>query len=624
MQSFLTNALNLIIFMPLFGALLVFMLPKGTPNLARWTALVATLPTLLLAIAVFYSIQNGEANEAGYYLVYKAEWFPQIGSNWHVGVDGVSAAMMLLTALLTPLTILIAFEHGEEENPRAILGLILFMQMAMMGVFLTLDMVAFFIFWELGLVPMYFIINQWGGANRRYASNKFFIYTMAGSLGLLLAIQLIAFSVGDVTPGAGPTFDIPTWLNEWPMLARDGDATILGFTPAGVKYLAFLAFFVAFAIKIPVWPFHTWLPDAHTEAPTAGSMLLAGVLLKQGAYGFIRFVIPLFPDVVATPYTPTIPIINEELDFLTLNFASIIAGLAMLGIVLGAFAAWAQDDFKKLVAYSSVNHMGFVVMGIAVLAVVYSTTWAASIGDYDLALKNAGEVLVDEDIATYRNEFPVSETTIEELPNSELQGLAQVKFDRVVQLDPWRPEVNGEEFDRDVPGTRKDAQTALNGAVMQMFNHGLSAAAMFLLVGALYHKAHTRDLRRFGGLWHTVPVFGGLLVFTSMASLGLPGLNGFTGEWLIIAGSFRLFPVMVLISMIGLLITGAYILKGLQKVLHGPPNEEWIDYHNNEHSLEINFRETVAIAPLVALMLVTGLYPNWILEVINGTVSRLF
>jgi NADH:ubiquinone oxidoreductase subunit 4 (subunit M) len=300
---------------------------------------------------------------------------------------------------------------------------------------------------------------------------------------------------------------------------------------------------------------------------------------------------------------------------MTLNFASIIAFLAMMGIVLGAFAAWAQDDFKKLVAYSSVNHMGFVVMGIAVLAVVYSTAWAAGIDDYDLALKNAGETLVDEDIAEYSATFAVSSgTTIEALGTNDLQGLARAKFDAKVKLD---------EDSEGFLGSRQDAKVALNGAVMQMFNHGLSAAAMFLLVGALYHKAHTRDLRRFGGLWHTVPVFGGLLVFTSMASLGLPGLNGFTGEWLIIAGSFRLFPVMILLSMIGLLITGAYILKGLQKVLHGPPNPEWIDYHEKEHSLEINIRETIAIAPLIALMLITGLFPNWILEVINSTVSQI-
>ncbi len=608
MESFASNALNLMIFMPLVGALIVVFLPRGLDNLARWTALAVSLPTLLLAIAAFYFIQNSAPNAGGYYLEYTAEWFPQIGASWHIGVDGVSMTMVLLTALLTPLSILIAFEH--VKNPRAVLALILFMQMAMIGVFSTLDMVAFFIFWELGLVPMYFLINQWGGKNRRYASNKFFIYTMAGSLGLLLAIQLIAFSVGNVENLGGPTFDIQTWTEKWPTYQGEDDL-ILGFGASGIKYLAFLAFFLAFSIKIPIWPFHTWLPDAHTEAPTAGSMLLAGVLLKQGAYGFIRFVIPLFPDVIATPYTPQIPFTGTEISFLTLNFATILAFLAMLGIVLGGFAAWAQDDFKKLVAYSSVNHMGFVVMGLAVLAIVYATAWNVSINDYDQALEIIGEPLEQSDVATYGQEVGVS-GPLEGLEGVQRNLLAEAKF-----ADEDVYDLTGDE------GSLQQTNVAMNGAVLQMFNHGLSAAAMFLLAGALYHKAHTRDLRRFGGLWHTVPAFGGILVFSSMASLGLPGLNGFTGEWLIVAGAFKTFPVMVLLSMIGLLITGAYILKGIQKILHGPPNQEWIEYHQHEHSLEISIRETWAIAPLVALMLITGLYPNWILPVIDDTISSL-
>ncbi len=614
MESFIFNALNLIIFLPIIGAAIVILLPKDVPNLARWAALVFSLPTLFISIGIFFYMQTTDPNASGYYLEYTTEWFPQIGASWHVGVDGISGTMALLTGILTPVSILIAFEH--VKNPRTILALILFLETAMLGVFLTLDMVAFFIFWELSLVPMYFIINQWGGDNRRYASNKFFIYTMAGSLGLLLAIQLMAFSVGDIKDLDTPTFDISTWQEEWPGYEGEFDEEsgrneILGFSYSGVKYLAFLAFFVAFAIKIPIWPFHTWLPDAHTEAPTAGSMLLAGVLLKLGAYGFIRLVIPLFPDVMATPYTPVIPLTGIELDFVRLNFASIMAFLGMMGIVFGGFAAWAQDDFKKLVAYSSVNHMGFVVLGLAMMGIVYSTTWAAATGDYSLAVDIAGEPLEDNDIQEYDVaglQFDPTDT-IDSLSPVEQDRLAEEKFSTLDLFEPT--------------GQLQDAKVALNGSVLQMFNHGLSAAAMFLLVGALYHKAHTRDLRRFGGLWHTVPIFGGLLVFSSLASLGLPGLNGFTGEWLIIAGSFRTFPVMVLLSMIGLLITGAYILKGLQKVLHGPPNQEWIDYHENEHSLEINIRETVALAPLVALMLITGLYPNWVLPVINDTVSAI-
>ncbi len=610
MGSFISNVLNLLILWPALGAIVVALLPSNQPNLARWVALGMSIPSLIISIGLFYAVMNGEPTASGYHLEYVSEWFPEIGANWHVGVDGISVTMVLLTAILTPIALLIAFEH--TEGTKAILGLILFLQMGLVGVFVALDMVIFFIFWEIGLVPMYFIINQWGGANRKYASMKFFIYTMAGSLGLLLAIQLIGFTVGDVKGLNGPTFDIPTWHQVWPEIGRDAtytltgekDGEILGVSYTAVKYYAFLGFFIAFAIKIPVWPFHTWLPDAHTEAPTAGSMLLAGVLLKLGAYGFIRLVIPLFPEEIASPRTL---LGVEDLNF---TFAQVMAGLGMLGIVLGAFSAWAQDDLKKLVAYSSVNHMGFVVMGLAVMGVWYSVLWAQSpdVDDPVLALQMAGQALEDDDLDKYREQTQLQAATIEELSASDQKALAQLKLDAELDMDE----------------NMQSANVALNGAVLQMFNHGLSAAAMFLLVGALYHKAHTRDLRRFGGLWHIVPVFGGLFVFTSMASLGLPGLNGFTSEWMIVSGSFPYFEVMVLISTLGLLLTGAYILKGIQKVLQGPPNPDWIEYHEHHHSLEIARRETIAIAPLVALMLITGLYPNWILPVINERVYHLF
>ncbi|MCQ3932515.1 MAG: hypothetical protein DPW16_18860 [Chloroflexi bacterium] len=609
MGSFISNVLNFLILWPAIGAIVVALLPSNQPNLARWVALGMSIPSLIISIGLFYAVMNGDPTASGYHLEYVSEWFPEIGANWHVGVDGISVTMVLLTALLTPIALLIAFEH--TENTKAILALILFLQMGLVGVFVALDMVLFFLFWEIGLVPMYFIINQWGGANRKYASMKFFIYTMAGSLGLLLAIQLIGFTVGDVKELNGPTFDIPTWHEVWPQIGRETNlpgenpGEILGVSYTAVKYYAFLGFFIAFAIKIPVWPFHTWLPDAHTEAPTAGSMLLAGVLLKLGAYGFIRLVIPLFPEELASPRTL---LSVSDLNF---TFAQVMAGLGMLGIVMGAFSAWAQDDLKKLVAYSSVNHMGFVVMGIAVMGVWYSVMWAQSsdVNDPVLALQMAGSALEDKDITNYGQEAGVSGANIDALAKEDQEKLARVKLDSAV-------------FNMDE--NMQSANVALNGAVLQMFNHGLSAAAMFLLVGALYHKAHTRDLRRFGGLWHIVPVFGGLFVFTSMASLGLPGLNGFTSEWMIVSGAFPYFEVMVLISTIGLLLTGAYILKGIQKVLQGPPNPDWIEYHEHHHSLEISYRETIAIAPLVALMLITGLYPNWILPVINERVYHIF
>jgi NADH-quinone oxidoreductase subunit M len=356
---------------------------------------------------------------------------------------------------------------------------------------------------------------------------------MGGSLGMLLATQLIGWTTG--------TFDIQTLTNApsgWAAFAGTNGA-FLGVPIETVKGLAFLGFFVAFCIKVPVWPFHTWLPDAHSEAPTAGSMLLAGVMLKLGAYGFLRLVIPLFPDVWLSQVT---------ILGISANVASIFAFLAMLGIVLGAFTAWAQTDIKRLVAYSSVNHMGFVALGLAVAALAY----------------------------------------------------AQAKLG-VAGVDP------------------QTAIIATNGAVLQMFNHGLSSAAMFLLAGAVYHKTHTRDMTQYGGFWVKAPIYGGIFIFSSMASLGLPGLNGFVSEFLVVRGSWPVFTTLTLIAMIGLLFTGGYILKAIRAVLHGPFNMHWRDYH-----LEIDLREFVAIAPLMVLMLITGVAPNWVLSVINASVTRIF
>jgi NADH-quinone oxidoreductase subunit M len=259
-----------------------------------------------------------------------------------------------------------------------------------------------------------------------------------------------------------------------------------------------------------------------------------------------------------------------------------------MGIVMGGLAAWGQNDFKRLVAYSSVNHMGFVVLGLAVAALMYGTAWAENNGKTNLLAGVAG---VDTE--------------------QEYEGGLRAKVDEVYPAELRENDT-------------QDARTALNGAVLQMFNHGLSSAGMFLLAGAIYHKAHTRDLRRFGGLWDLMPIFGGVLIFTSMASLGLPGLNGFVGEFLVVAGSFKAYPIYVLLSMFGLLVTGIYILKGIQKLLHGPINEEWVEYHEKQHSLEIDRRELIALAPLMALMLITGLYPNWVLEVINKGVVNWF
>jgi NADH-quinone oxidoreductase subunit M len=505
------HLLTLILFTPTLAAILVTLLPSSRVRLIRWAAFLASLIPLAFSVWLWLAY---DATAPGYQFIEKATWYETIGSSYHLGVDGISVPMVLLTTLLTPMAILISWSIAERV--RAFMALFLLLETGMLGVFLSLDLLLFFVFWEVGLVPMYFLINQWGSANRDYASFKFLIYTMAGSLGLLLAIQLIGVTSG--------TFDLIQITSTWSSLDQPLSLFGLPITLATstVKTIAFWAFVIAFAIKVPVWPFHTWLPDAHTEAPTGGSMILAGVLLKLGAYGFLRLVLPLYPAEAA-------------------RFAGVLAVLATLAIVLGAFASWGQDDFKRLVAYSSVNHMGFVVLGIA--AAAYS-----------------GGVLATE-----------------------------------------------------------DAVIALNGSVLQMFNHGLSAAGMFLLVGVIYERTHTRDLDAYGGLFPLAPIYGGILIFTAMASLGLPGLNGFVSEFLVLRGVWPIFTLYTAISVIGLLITGAYILKGIMKVLHGPLNEKWLG-----HGLEINPREVIAIAPLMALMLLIGVWPSWILDVINKTILRLF
>lgn len=508
MEFIRDHLLTLILISPVLGALITLFLPKDNLKLIRWFAVIVSLIPLAFSIFLWFEY---DAMKPGYQFVEQVPWYEVVNSSYHLGVDGISVPMILLTALLTPLALLISW--SISENVRSYMVLFLLLEAGMLGVFLSLDLMLFFVFWEVGLIPMYFLINQWGSANRDYASFKFLIYTIAGSLGLLLAIQLIGISSG--------TFDVVEILDKWPAL--DQPLTVLGLPISipisTVKAIAFWAFVIAFAIKVPIWPFHTWLPDAHTEAPTAGSMILAGVLLKLGAYGFLRFILPLYPE-------------QAEIYAVALGI------LAVMAIVMGAFASWGQDDFKRLVAYSSVNHMGFVVLGIAAAAYASGT---------------------------------------------------------------------------------QDAVIALNGAVLQMFNHGLSAAGMFLLVGVIYERAHSRDLNDFGGLFPLAPVYGGILLFTSMASLGLPGLNGFVSEFMVVRGAWPILTTLTAISMLGLFITGVYILKGITKVLHGPLNERWLG-----HKMEINAREVLAIAPLMVLMLVIGVWPSWIVEVINATVLRLF
>jgi len=524
-MDFLNNyLLTIILFFPVLSAIGVLCLPKENLKIIRWTAFCASLVPFVLTIILWLQFKPGQP---GFQFENQFTWYAALHSTYHVGVDGLSLTMVLLTTLLTPLALLASF--NITDRAKAYFMLFLFLETGMLGVFMSLDLLLFFVFWEIGLVPMYFLINQWGSEkgeriiwkgikvqSRNYASLKFIIYTMAGSLGLLLGIQLLGVLFN--------TYDLQSLYANW--TALEPSAGLLHFfnrvlNVSTVKTIAFWAFVISFAIKVPIWPFHTWLPDAHTEAPTAGSMILAGVLLKLGAYGFLRLVLPLYPVESA-------------------RFAGWLAFLAVMAIVFGAFAAFGQKDFKRLVAYSSVNHMGFVVLGIAAAA------------------KAAGTL---------------------------------------------------------------NATISLNGAVLQMFNHGLSAAGMFFLVGVLYERTHTRNLDDFGGLFPLVPIYGGILIFTSMASLGLPGLNGFISEFLIVRGSWPVLTIYTAVAMLGLLFTGAYILKGIRSVLHGPLNEHW---SKGVHKLtEINLREIIVMAPLMILILVIGIFPAWMLNVINKAMMMI-
>lgn len=499
-----------LLFLPVLGGVILLCLPSKKSNLIRWSAFGLSLLPFIFTLVLWFNFQP--QSDSLFQFEITLPWFTAIHSSLHLGLDGISLVMVLLTTLLTPLAILTSF--NIKENIKAFMILFLLLETGILGVFLSLDLLLFFLFWEIGLVPMYFLINLWGGEKRNYASLKFILFTMGGSLGLLLAIQMIGVVSG--------TFDFVEILTTWPTLQN---GALFGLPVETVKAIAFWAFVIAFAIKVPVWPFHTWLPDAHTEAPTGGSMILAGVLLKLGAYGFLRLVLPLFPVESA-------------------QFSGWLAALATAAIIFGALSAAGQTDFKRLVAYSSINHMGFVVLAVAAAA------WAG--GSTDEAVRQSSVI-------------------------------------------------------------------AVNGAVLQMFNHGLSAAGMFFLVGVLYDRTHTRVLDRFGGLFAIIPVYGAILLFISMASLGLPGLNGFVSEFMIVRGVWPIFTALTALSMIGLLFTGVYVLKALKLVLQGPLNETWAG-----KVAEINGREIFVIAPLILLILSIGIWPAWIMNVINQTVLRWF
>jgi NADH-quinone oxidoreductase subunit M len=402
-------------------------------------------------------------------------------------VDGLSLWLVLLTTLLTMLVIVFSWE-GIEKNLKGYLFLILLLETGMIGVFVALDLVLFYIFWELSLVPMYFLIGVWGGPRRVYAAVKFFIYTMVASALMLVAI-LVLYQQGG-------TFDLL-------------ELQQLQLAPSLQMWL-FVAFGLAFAVKVPLFPFHTWLPDAHVEAPTGGSVILAGILLKMGTYGFVRFCLTLFPDA-------------------TRQFVPWIAVLAVIGILYGGLVALTQRDVKSLVAYSSVAHLGFVVLGLFAL-------------------------------------------------NS--QGIA--------------------------------------GATLQMVNHGLSTGALFLLVGMLYNRRHTRMLDEFGGLWTAMPVFGFLFMTVAFASAGLPGLNGFVGEFNILLGSFRSNPVFAVLATTGIVVGAWYLLRAIREMLHGPLTKP-----ENTALQDLSKREVLTLVPIVILFFVIGLFPNLFLSKINPSAEAV-
>ncbi|OLC32592.1 MAG: oxidoreductase [Armatimonadetes bacterium 13_1_40CM_64_14] len=491
--------LSLIIFLPLVGGIFILFTSKGNEALMKGVALGTSLGStiFLVFLTVLYKIGGGMQ------FVEQHSWISNLGITYHVGVDGLSLPLIALTALLSVLSVV--YSWRIEVRLKEYLFLFLLLETGMLGVFAALDFFLFYIFWEITLVPMYFLIAIWGGPRREYAAIKFFLYTLVGSLAMLLAILLMYFN-------SDPhTFNMLALTQQQPLAGKPVLAA-----------LAFWGFFFAFAIKVPMWPFHTWLPDAHVEAPTAGSVILAGVLLKMGTYGFVRISLPMLPDVFRA-------------------YAPAVAVLALLGIVYGALVALAQTDLKKLVAYSSVNHMGYVMLGVAAAAAAFG-----------------------------------------------------------------------------VPEKAAAAATALNGAVFEMVAHGIVTGALFLIVGVLYdYRAHTRGVNEFGGLGVRLPVYTGITTIAMLASLGLPGLMGFVAEFFIFVGSFGIFPYLTAVAVTGVVFTAAMFLWTLQRIFLGPVNERWAALP------DMDTREKVSLVPLAVLMVVFGLFPKPLLDMINAAMAVL-
>jgi NADH-quinone oxidoreductase subunit M len=481
-MNFPFDLLTLTAFFPLVGVLVILFINREQKNIIRFVALAASLITFGISIAVLYQFN---ASNPDLQLVIDIPWIQVAGWNisYHIGVDGLSILLVLLTTLLTPISILSTWS-AVQERVKDFMIFFLLLEVGMTGVFLAQDLFLFYVFWEFTLVPMYFLIGVWGGPRRIYAAVKFFLYTMAGSILMLLAILWLGIYQG--------TFSVPE------LIAQAGTG---GGIPANVQLWLFLAFAAAFAIKVPMWPLHSWLPDAHVEAPTAGSVILAGVLLKMGTYGFIRFNIPLFPEaaIKAAPW---------------------MALLAVIGILYGAAVSYAQKDVKKLVAYSSVSHLGFVMLGL-------------------FALNPQG----------------------------------------------------------------------IQGGILQMINHGLSTGALFLIVGMIYERRHTRDMEAFGGLWKIMPIYGAITLIVTLSSMGLPGLNGFVGEFTILLGAFGSkaigSPWYAGFAAVGVILAAVYLLYMFQKMFLGPADKE-----ENLKLKDINWREIVTLVPLLIFIFWIGLYPK--------------
>ncbi len=475
--------LSVLIFFPVLGGISLLFVERKIETV-RLVALVVSLFELLFVLPIFFLFDKGT-----HLMQFREQhdWITALNINYALGIDGISVLFVLLTALITVLCVLVSWESIQDKAKEFYIALLV-LEGAMMGVFCALDFFLFYVFWEAMLIPMFRIIGVWGGPNRLYATIKFFLYTLGGSLLMLVGIILLYLA-------GGRTFDV---------LALAGQAY-----PFKLQLLVFWLFFAAFAVKVPMWPVHTWLPDAHTEAPTAGSVILAGVLIKMGAYGFLRFSLPILPQATMAMLTPMLV-------------------LSVIAIVYGALICLAQTDLKRLVAYSSVSHMGFVTLGLFALN-----------------------------------------------------------------------------------------QQGLEGSILQMINHGLVTGALFLAIGIVYERTHTREIAAYGGLATTMPVFAGFFMVFTLAAVGLPGTNGFIGEWLILLGAFRSQPVYAVIAATGLILGAWYMLWLYQRIFFNEVGEQ-------VKSLSpLNTREIVTLAPLVLLIFWIGIYPDALLDFLRVSVSHL-